>query len=250
MKKAYSNSRFKKNILGIIVCLFIFNFASCGLDSFYVIEAPKQGRANPMYSSVEEIEKYFEFYTYEAWFDPASEFKFAGTDVYYRIYNNSDTLVSETSRIQTLADSTTSSSSAATTLVDTYKYTKLKLRGHKQSTLIPYTGSDRKVHIRLSDFDENDIARIEIDSVYQGEPLRNSSDELTFKFNKYKENTDRNRKPLEGDSDVKYGRFSQTDPNEWYIAMFALAVGRDSTFTEIQSIPVYLGSICIQEDDN
>lgn len=247
MKKAYRNSINKKCFLGIIVCLVLFNLLSCGLDTFYVMDQPTQGSQNPIYSSIEENLKYFEFYTNEDWYDPTAGFKFSGTDVYYRIYNNSDTLVSETSRIQTESDVNSSSSNALTYLIDTYKYSRLKMEGNKKSTLIPFTGKDRLVTIRLTDFDENNKARIAVDNVTQGYPLRNSSEALSFEFARTEENIERNKKPEEGDNDVKFGTFSVTGPNEWYVALFAIAVGRDDTFSEIMSMPVYLGSICIPE---
>jgi len=249
MKKAYNKFRKLNCIYWIIVCFFLFNFTSCGLDTFYVIEAPRNVIHQPDYSNADKILNYFEFETYEDWYDKGSEFKFAGTDVYYRIYNNYTTMKNEIDNVVTLADSTTTSSNATSTLTSTYKYQKVTYTGHKASVLIPFTGKDAKIRIRLTDYQDSASTKAVImnNDVEMGFPLRYGSDGYTFNFGRTKLNTTINRVPESGEPDVKYGSFSST--GVWYVAMFAVAVGRDATFTDIVSTPLYLGSVAIDAND-
>lgn len=249
MEKAYYNIRQFNKIIWIIVCLILFNLTSCGLDTFYILDPPKNILHQPSYTNIEKIYNYFEFETNENGFD--GSFKFTGTDVYYKIYNNHTTMQSEVDRIITLADSETNSSSAIDYLInkDKYSYSKLIYEGNTSGTLVPYKNKSRKVRIRLTDF-QNEVensSRITIDGAFVGIPLRNSSDKLTFNFGRNSIDYEINKIPVDSDDDVKLSSSSSVS-GEWYVAMFAVASGWDTTFAPINSVPLYLGSVTIDSN--
>lgn len=236
-------------------------FISCGIETYIVVEAPIQTINSPTYSSIEHPDYYFEFWTYETPFKNheqyPSDFKFLGTEVYYKIYSSSSTMVSETATLQSLASSSTSSASAPTKLTESYGYKALKSTNYSGSPLIkPSDGlKNQKVFIRLTDYqsDEAYAAKITVDGDYlmnseeKTVPIRNSSEHLTFNFGRKGDN---DKKPLSDDLDVKYS--SAPTDNKWYIAMFAVAVGRDATYTTYYSNILYLGSVPIdaEAEDN
>ena len=57
-------------IFSLFVCLYLFNFLSCGLDMFYSIEAPTSYEI-PSYTNTEYTSQTFIFYTNETWFPDA-----------------------------------------------------------------------------------------------------------------------------------------------------------------------------------
>lgn len=247
MKKAYYNIRHFNKVFWIIVCLILFNLTSCGLDTFYILDPPKNIIHQPSYNNIDKIYNYFEFETNENGFD--GSFKFSGTDVYYKIYNNHTTMQGEVDKIVTLADSETNSSSATDYLLNSYKYSKLTYENNTNETLIPYKNKSRKVRIRLTDF-QNEVensSRITVDGTFVGIPLRNSSDKLTFNFGRTSLDYEINKIPESSDDDVKSSSSSSVN-GEWYVAMFAIAVGKDTTFAPINSIPLYLGSVTIDSN--
>ena len=192
MKKTRTN-KFKFFLFNIILmCLFLFNL-SCGLDTFEVIEAPYQTTKKPEHNDVEEIQSYenkeFEFFTNET--GNYSEITFLGTEVYYKIYNNFQTMYNERSGLITASESTSTSVSATQSLISKYK--KLRVSNEqKTDLLIPKSPSNSpiKVNIRLTDYDANWCAKVlvndnPINSDYEhSRPLRNMDSESTFNFDR------------------------------------------------------------------
>lgn len=231
-----------------IVCLFLFNMG-CGLDVFYVIEAPSVIVHEPSYDSTDYSERYFSFYTNES-SSGTSGFNFSGTDVYYRIYDSSSQMQSEVNVLVTLANDDTTSVNAASKMIDTYSYCKLRIDEYYDEPLIPYTGSNRQIYIRLTDYQdiEDYSARI-LEGGEDGSYLNSSStltvpvrntDRASFNFGR---DGDNDQLPVQGDDDVDY--ISGPTDSLWYVAMFAVAVGYDYTYTNYFSNILYLGSVTI-----
>ena len=59
--------------------------------------------------------------------------------------------------------------------------------------------------------------------------------------------TSNNPQPTSSDDDVNYTTVS--DEDVWYVDMYAVTVGRDSTYTYSYSKPLFLGSLKIEMDD-
>lgn len=212
-----------------------------------MLDAPKNVNNQP---SVEDeyTSRYFEFYTNET-----GETEFTGTSVYYKIYNSKTTLNSETSSLNAIANNTEDSYNAPTRLMDTYKYRSLKASG-LDDPLISYSKKNKKVYIRLSDYLGQDdySAQIKIDDKIlftengnKSIPLRNISSTATFNFGGSKNN---DKIPASDDDDVKYSSGGGED-GVWYVAMFAVAVGHETTYNPIYSNILYLGAVKIEYSD-
>ena len=87
MNKAFCKKRVFLSFL-LTGCLILFNL-SCGLDTFYVIDAPHHNEHIPEWDNPDiATDSYFEFWTVDKDYDSV---KFLGTDVYYKIYNQFST---------------------------------------------------------------------------------------------------------------------------------------------------------------
>lgn len=256
MKKACLLHKF--SFLGIMCVIACLSFlTSCGIDTYIVVEAPTQTINAPSYSSIEHSDFGFEFWTYETPFQNQdqypSDFKFLGTEVYYKIYSSSSTMTSEVSSLQSLASSTTTSASAPTKLIENYKYKSLKSTNYTSSPLVKPSEDlhNQRVYIRLTDYQSADeySSKITVGGEYLGgstvktSPLRNSSEVRTFNFGR-KGNSD--KVPASDEEDVNNG--SSSSDGKWYVAMFAVALGRDVTYTTYYSNILYLGSVMIDSE--
>ena len=132
---------------------------------------------------------------------------------------------------------------------DKYNYKQLLADGISSATLIPYTGKNRKVYIRLSDYlgMEEYSAQIKVDDLpLNGEktiPLRDIATKSSFNFTGTSEY---NKIPASDDVDTKFSSTSQSN-DVWYVAMFAVAVGKDTNYTPVYSNILYLGAVTIDK---
>jgi len=250
MKKTW-----KKNLQIAFVCSFIsgllFFNAGCGLDTYEVIDAPEQVYNAPVYDSTYD-RRYFEFRTYETNISNYSSITFLGTDVYYKIYNNHETAESEANSLVSTSNNTETSANAASRLMETYSYQQIKVAGNSSSVLIPENGTNQRVYIRLTSY-QNDpdlAARITVDgNLLNGAnsaPLR-FEDNLNFDFGRSDKNA-KSKVPVSNDKDVKYSS-TTSEEGKWYVNLFAVAVGRDVTYTNNYSNILYLGTVCIDEKE-
>ncbi len=220
--------------------LILFN-TSCGLDTFYVINGPKNVRHSPVHSSNDYAENYFEFYVGDA----NTGIRFLGTDVYYKIYKSSSTLETQVNDLITIANKD-ESDAAARRMIENYKYQPLRARGHEgDNTLISSsTASNTLVTIRLSDYTDQYLAQITIGSGTSsiGVPVRLTDTTLSFTFTSLTPD----KQPKTGDSDVNES--GSSSENVWYVSMFALAQGQDATYSPLYSNILYLGSVKIPNE--
>lgn len=223
-------------------CLVLFNI-SCGLDTFYVIEPPFQIIKQPLYNSTDFNERYFEFYTNET--TDISGFNFQGTNVYYRIYDSSSKLDSEVSTLNAKANDVENNSNVANYLIETYKYQSLTYENNTTITLIPNTGENKKVKIRLSDYQSSYPSEISF-SNQQYKPMRSINGNLSFNFGRNGKN---DKKPVADDADFNS---SSSSDSKYYVAMFAVGVGTDAAYSPYYSNILYLGAVTIDsaEYDN
>lgn len=260
-----SCKEFKWFVFSLFLTGCFFLTTSCGLDMVYYISSPETVYHRPEYSSNFE-ERYFEFSTNEI--NDFSDFVFLGTYVYYKIYSryddpsSSSDLMSERDTLYSLSvsDNTTS---AATKMIDTYKYQPLQCYDDTVKGPVPClipadgTGDRKRVTIRLTDYQDISEYKARVTYKAKGEeieigsyPIRNNAF-TTFNFGR---TGDKDKKPEKGASeeDVSYTDFEPRADNTFYVALYAVAVGRDMYYTQYYSNILYLGCVPINanEKDN
>lgn len=225
----------------LCVCLFLFN-TSCGLDTFYIIDAPDTTKHIPSNGDTDYSSRYFQFYTKAN--NDIEGFVFLGTEVYYKIYDSSSRLLNERETLIAISQDLEKNAGAAEKLINDYKYVPLKVTGHNESPLIPASDSDQIVYIRLSDYQNIDsfASKIKIDNVEIGKPIRNIENKpYTFNFGRKGEY---DVKPVSGDVDCSIS----TSSKKYYVCLFAVGVGRDATFANYYSNILYLGDVTIDSE--
>lgn len=259
MKKTQYNKKLRTIFSCLfILCLFFIN-TSCGLDTFEVIDAPYYLIRKPeitdenSYQTQSFESKQFEFFTNDSDNQNLSEIKFIGTDVYYKIYNSFDDLNRERSILNNNANSETLSVNLITSLTSSYGYKNLRASNFRGNVLIPASsnGSNQTVYIRLTDYNNSDYkACIKVDgNSINGSsiniPLRTVTDgkDKTFNFGK---SGDNDKIPLSEDGDCLIN--TSYDSGIYYVNLYAVSVGIDTTFTPQYSNILNLGSISINSN--
>lgn len=258
-----------------IFCICLFLYPGCGLEGYCVVEAPARRYTNPTITpsgeASEYSESYFSFETNDEGNSKISgNFKYMGTAVYYKIYNNYSTMNSHISTISSISSSTNSSS--AFPKLQSYGYQELGVNKEKlidddkkksYSPLIEADSTNRKIVIRLTNYNEpKNVDKLK-DWEYRAKiligvdgtgsekelyPMRQDNTK-SFDFGRKNSSGDYD-KPKSGEDDVNYGTASKE--NMYYITLYAVAVGHDNSFTNYYSNVLYLGSVAINasEEDN
>lgn len=262
-------SFFTLKIFFFLCCLF--GFTACGLDEFYELDPPVRCNNQPD-TDTEFASRYFEFTTNETgennknYIDPSSSFKFLGTAIYYKIYNNLEKMQTDITQISALINST-NYSNAVSKIRETLSYqelgtVKIEDTQRKETSINPLIsaqGKNRTVYIRLTNYQDTKefSARILIDK----EPLKAGDFELypsrsgsnkSFDFGRTEDDKEVHVEPSQGDVDFVYGTFTELENKKYYVNMYAIAVGRDTTYTNYYSNALHLGSVSITatEKDN
>lgn len=244
----------KKILSGICIALFFsMTFLSCGLDTFYVVPQPNVLTSFATETNSDAQYNYVKFSTSEN--GMSSDFDFDGTVIYYKIYSSSETC----NRIHTDIDAvnTESNYEQATNKVRS-SYQILKCEDNVQNIqefIVPGTGINKEVEIRLVDNYETDSpisqyeSYIKISGVNVYKPLRyliQNSTKRTFNFG-WRNKTgysDVCATPASGDNDFDGG--SVSDNGYYYIDLYAVAYGHDVTYTQYYSRPAHLGVIKVK----
>lgn len=242
------NKKSKIRFFIFLTGLFLF-LNSCGLDTFVVVEPPYSIGVGPNVDTKDYSYKFFQFDTNCDLSGYPDDFVFLGTNVYYKIYSNSNDVIAQTSTLNALAEDFETSANAASKLIHTYSYQPLQIKNYPiEAALIPFNTIPRElVYIRLTDY--QDIPNFESRITLSGKPLYNSLvrtipvrnvGNFTFNFGRTGEF---DKVPEIGDADV-YGSSVPSD-GVWYVALYAVALGRNVTFEQQYSNIVYLGAIAI-----
>ena len=258
MKKTYTiKLKHWFKVVFMCICLFLFN-SGCGLDVYYVVEAPSYNIHTPYYDS-EFSNCFFSFRTNENNNNTEVK-KFLGTAVYYKIYKSKSKMDSEVGSITNLINSTDNKANAAPRLTSTYNFKTLRAEKLSGAVLIEHNdSSDQTVWIRLTDYIGSDgqvvpgyEAEVKINDVSYGKPIRDE-DGLNFNFASYRKD-EKSAVPKEGDSDVQENPTSSDsdDDNRWYVPLFAVGLSLNDDYTNTSSVPLYLGCVTIKdnEEDN
>lgn len=248
-KKAFS--------LLILFCLGFFS--SCGLDEVTYVSEPSVTSNSPLYSNSDYLTWYSDFTTAEI----GQANSFIGTDVYYKIYNNYSTLVSQRNSI--LAVNTASnSSSAATRMIESYTYQPLGTNRGSDTVFVTKSGTNSRIKIRLKTYKGNESysgsdmytrraciigGRFGTDGSFV--PYRNGNSKSFDFFNDANNNvadsTNTNVEPNLGDADYNHSS-SASEANTYYVQMFAVGVVFDSgTLSNSFSLVLDLGSVPIRK---
>lgn len=239
----------KVNILHLVLLCALLPFSGCGLQVFYTVDAPIVINHIPYYSTSDYTEKYFNFTTNEvgmaSFINGSSDFSYLGTAIYYKIYTNYSTMTSRNTSIQS-TNTSSNYNTAANMLISSYGYLPLGLNSGTDTPLIPGVGTNRSVNIRLMNYqtDPKYSSYITIDGVNIGIPRRDG-DSLSFDFGRTSRNPNVNAVPVNGDSDTVYSTFSTGYDNTFFVDLYAVAMGRDATYTIYYSNVLHLGAVAI-----
>lgn len=236
--------KYKAFFVPFVLAAALF-FTTCGLDTFYIVDPPTSVIHEPVYTSTDFAANYFNFNS--AIYTGPTDFNFLGTAVYYRIYASSSTMLSRQSAIS--AVNTAADYSAAATKMIGYGYKQLNTSDGNIQPLISAQGA--AVYIRLcnygdgSDSSNEYRARIGLIDKVPRRTVSSSGTPKTFDFGRHnnpKYNSDLNSLPVSGDEDFESGT---VENNKYYVDLYAVAVGRDVTYTTYYSNVLHLGSIPI-----
>jgi len=230
-------------------CFVILN-SGCGLDEYYVLEGPG-AIVCPVYSASNPLtyeNKYVEFSTNSG--DSSSgAFTIDGTDVYYKLYSYLSTCESEYSALNTLLNNSSTKATSASSLINSYKFQKLKNTANSDDVFVTHDGSAVRVRIRLTQYlQEQKVdeykALIYIGGNKSGVPIRYYGN----RYFDFKRNDSSYNAPIPGTTSYEDDVSTNTTDNDkglWYINLYAVTRGHDSSFTTYYSPICHLGTLCI-----
>ena len=226
----------------------LFLFVSCGID-YYIYLYPVVDRNPDPCTSYENPETYdinnnlFGFRTRDSANSSISNYQ--GYMVYYRIYNNSDTMLSDMNYINNY-NSNDDYKANIISYIENRNFKRLYCENQSfAAPLINKSGSDRTVKIRL--VSEQDYGTgITINDVLLGTPIRNTSSspynpEYFFDTDKFSQE----------DSDISFtqGDVNFEDVDTWYVSAYVLTYGIDDVYSPVYSSALWLGCSVIKVDE-
>lgn len=226
----------------------LFLFVSCGID-YYIYLYPVVDRNPDPCTSYENPETYdinnnlFGFKTRDSANSSISNYQ--GYMVYYRIYNNSDTMLSDMNYINNY-NSNDDYKANIISYIENRNFKRLYCENQSfAAPLINKSNSDRTVKIRL--VSEQDYGTgITINDVLLGTPIRNISSspynpEYFFDTDKFSQE----------DSDISFtqGDVNFEDVDTWYVSAYVLTYGIDDVYSPVYSSALWLGCSVIKVDE-
>lgn len=228
------------SVFAVVACLFFF---ACGIPVYYVIEPPQSDHI-PTYETDAPSERYFGFICPYSASSENSDFSLAGTEIYYRIYNNVDEMNSDISRIN--------SSNSEYSENGYRRMTELEYQSIWSSTgdspVIKKKTSSRTIKLWLRSEGEgvypagiydatNNDALLSVP--YRKGTGSSGSGNMNFEFTS-------SYHPNSIDTDTKMTASEQTS-NEWYVNLYAVSVGWDSSLSQHYSSVLHLGNLKITQ---
>ena len=218
----------------VIFSLILFS-SSCGLPVYYIIYPPVNADSLP--GDTQES-RFFSFKTADAQNSTSDIYR--GIDVYYKIYNNKNDRDSDISQIQAVNSDFSQSGFNKMQGLDYAKLSSDPKLHNKSDVLFDKENSDANIKIRLFDEGPEDNNRYEagfesdkISFNTGSEPIRLNGNSFQF--------ADENL-PIQGDTDYKH---NEEESDYFWVAAFAVSVGRDGFFQAYYSSLLPLGSIKI-----
>ena len=225
-----------------VACLFFF---ACGIPIYYVIEPP-QAENIPTYETDEPSKRYFGLTCPYTSSSENSDFTLNGTEIYYRIYNNVEEMKSDISSINGSNSEYSENGYRQMTGLDY----KVLSSSNGDSPIIKKITSTRTIQIwlctegdyspKIFDVTNNTV----ISTPYRNGSGSTESGSMSFDFttNNYPKDGDLDTKitePVEGSGEVSSG--------EWYINLYAVSVGRDTSLSQHYSSLLHLGNLKIRQ---
>ncbi len=240
----------RKIIAFLFSCLCSLLFFSCGLETSYYVDSPSIVGTSPSHGSADKALHFFCFRTAED--TSTGTFSYLGTEVYYKIYNNTSLLQNRITSLEAVPDSSRRDS------LISYGYKTLNLEdGAAPAPLIQE--SDVYAYIRLADYNTSNspdykavictsssaMTKYENSATVIGAPRRNINSSYGFDFGRDSSN------PVPAASDSDYNASSATVKDTYYIDVYAVTVGEDTADgTKSYSGAVHLGSVPVSTSDN
>ncbi len=220
---------------------FIVYFAavsvSCGLPVYNALEPP----INAAQPTNDPLNRVFSFTTAD--YDNSTKDIYKGTNIYYKLYNNS---ASRDADISSISTANVEYSDNGIRRLQNLGYSELRPStsfSSQNDTLIELASRNRKIQVRL--FTEGfsgtpysagfRIDGVPVNGVF---PVRAV---FTNSFDFFGSGP----LPESSDSDVKYTANAGTDT--WYVNAYAVSVGRNTSFTYFYSSLLHLGYITIEK---
>ncbi len=222
------------------LCAFVI-IAACGIESFIYLYPVTYRDFEP---SGDGQYNYFSFRTSDEKNESESTGYFKGFEIYYRIYNNDTTRISDKTLINNY--NTDKPTEAYSYLITTKQYQRLTCTVRSDDTpLIPGTDTNRQVIVRLEQFNDQ-VPQISVagDTSLYGTPIRTNSGTLSTDKLFDLDEID------SGDSDFTYS--SSWDKNGTgkklaYVEAYVLAYGYDAAYKSLYSELYELGCITLTE---
>lgn len=226
-------------ILGIVAMVA---FAACGIETFIYLYPVTYRDFEP---SEVSTNNYFSFRTSDEKNESESSGYFRGFEIYYRIYNNKSTLISEKSDINNYNEN--NPTTAYDYLMKTRKYQRLSCAVRPTDIpLIPASDENRSVIVRLVQYnDQAPQISVQGDSSRFGKPLRTNNGTL---------DTDK----LFDLDEIDAGDSDFSNNSTWdtttagkklaYVEAYVVANGYDESYKSLYSELFELGYITLTED--
>ena len=247
----------KRCLLSVLLCASAL--VSCGLEEVTYVSEPTVTSSSPLYSSSDYLTWYSDFTTAET----GQSDSFIGTDVYYKIYNNYSSLVSQRNAILSV-NTNANSSAAATRMIETYSFRPLGTNNGSETVFVPKSNANRRIRIRLKTYRGNEGytgadmytrraciigGRFRDDGSFF--PYRNGNAKSFDFFNDADDNktdlTNTNVKPSDGDADYFHDSVA-SEADTYYVQLFAVGVVFDSgSLSNSYSLVLDIGSVPIRK---
>lgn len=222
-----------------IACLFFF---ACGIPVYYVIEPPVAEHIFSYESENLTADSFFSFICPYNSSSENSEFKLSGTDVYYRIYNNLEDMNADISSINS-RNSEYSDSGYRRMFELNYKQLGLE---SEETPVVKRHNTTREVRLRLCNDPVYSAELYDVtNDTFISVPTRNrasviGTEDMSFDFHLT------SNLPVKEDQDTKF-REGYDNEGAWYVNLYAVTVGRDSSLAYQYSSLLHLGSLKIEE---
>lgn len=232
----------RKAFVTLTVCCAVL-FAACGIESFVYLYPITYRDFEP---SSDSNYNYFSFRTSDEKNESESSGYFRGFEIYYRIYNNNSTRLSDKSLINNY--NTNNPTTAYTYLISTKLYRRLSCAVRPDTMpLIPGSSANRQVLIRLEQYlDQAPQISVAGDTSLYGNPLR--TNDGTGPKDKLFDVDEINN----GDSDFTYSSSWDTNGTQKklaYVEAYVVAYGYDESYKSLYSELFELGYITLTDDD-
>ena len=237
----------KRIVFSVFAGVFCLFFFTCGIPVYYVIEPPKIGSNIPTYETSDQSNRYFSFICPYSSSSDNSEFSLLGTGIYYRIYDSVETMNSDINSIN--GRNGEYSENGYFKMIE-LNYQPL-LSTPASTPIVKKITSSRTVELRLCNEgtyttglkDVTNNTQISVPYRYGISSSTNATAGFQFTSSYH---------PESGDQDYSMSNQSSgqtTGSGEWYVNMYAVSIGRDSSLSQHYSSLLHLGNLKITQTE-